>query len=246
MTHRLISTAATLALVSSLGCGGRASESSSSGAGATGGSIISGSGTSGSTSTLASSPCPDMTIDAGPPSASRVPLNHRAAGCCSVPRAPGPGPEPYPRGVAGTAADGGIACATDSECTAGTNGRCFPFQGTLGPGGCSYDECASDSDCPSGTPCICRSGDSDNDPNVCAPGGNCAVDSDCGSGGFCSPTETGCFSPYRYFCHTPEDTCLDDSDCPGPNSVPIAARGYCAYDPNVAHWACTQLLCFAP
>jgi len=38
-----------------------------------------------------------------------------------------------------------------------------------------------------------------------------------------------------YYCHTPKDTCVNDSDC--------ADAGYydvCAYDTSLGHWRCTE------
>ncbi len=220
---------------SAVGCGGRASESSNTAP------------DGGSTTSSATSACV-ATVDAGPPPTGRVPLYHRVAACCPTQRPPGTGPEPYPPGLAARSPDGGVACTTDAECTAGKNGRCFPFE-DFGPGGCSYDECSTDSDCPSGSPCECRSTQaSDNGANVCGPVGNCTVDSDCGAGGFCSPSQTGdCFSELSYYCRTPGDTCLDDTDCPAPTGKqPDAYIAECAYDPSVQHWACTQLVCLPP
>jgi hypothetical protein len=211
--------------------------------GATGG--MPGSAGSGGSSTL----CESTVAEAGSSSTvnARVPLKHRASPCCPSQRGPGPGTQPYPRGIAAMGADGSIACSSDSQCRSGTNGRCFPFEGLVGPGGCSYDECSTDSDCPSGMPCVCRSALSDNGANVCASGGNCAVDSNCGPGGYCSPSVDTCFGQSPYFCHTAFDTCIDDADCPPVNGdVANVTTAVCAYDPQAGHWACTQLVCYPP
>ena len=50
--------------------------------------------------------------------------------------------------------------------------------------------------------------------NVCYPAG-CRVDADCGPGGYCSPSPTlgCCGGPSGFHCHTPQDSCLNDSDC---------------------------------
>jgi hypothetical protein len=167
-----------------------------------------------------------------------VPLDHRAAGaCCPSQRGPGPSGQPYP--------SGSTTCTSDSDCTGGANGRCFPFAGLVGPGGCSYDECFTDSNCPSGTPCLCRSSPSDDSANVCVPGGNCVVDSDCGPGGYCSPSRGSCEELSPYYCHTASDTCISDSDCPyvdgGESYVTV-----CAYNPQAHRWACNQLRCLPP
>jgi hypothetical protein len=173
-----------------------------------------------------------------------IPIYHRAApSCCPTERGPAPGTQPYDGGIGGTA----NGCSTDSQCTAGADGRCFPWEGLVGPGGCSYDQCFTDSDC-SGAPCECRTSASDNTANVCAPGGNCALDSDCGSGGYCSPSQA-CFfyAPPTYYCHTASDTCINDDDCPlvdagGGCGVPRN----CVYDPQAQHWACSQQACCPP
>ena len=132
---------------------------------------------------------------------------------------------------------------SDNDCQAGENGRCnctsifpFPYNELL----CSYDSCRSDSDC-NGTVCRCRE-----DPtplqttqNYCFPAGNCLQDSDCGVGGYCSPSlVAGCGAGtwYGYFCHTPGDECMDDSDCAEGNA-------YCAFDGTSAHWICSTGLC---
>jgi len=171
----------------------------------------------------------------------RVPAVHRASGSAC----------PTARG-AGNICTGGIdqgtnACLTDSDCTAGTNGRCFSPNGPGAPGcsptACSYDDCSSDSDCPARVPCLCRSSAADSNANVCAAGGNCAVDADCGPGGYCSPGGFAdfCSTPI-YFCHTPADTCVDDSDCAQSGSGPLQA---CNYDVPSGHFACSEV-CIAP
>jgi hypothetical protein len=71
--------------------------------------------------------------------------------------------------------------------------------------------------------------------NACLPG-NCQTDGDCGSSGYCSPTFGGCGDyggVIAYYCHTPADTCIDDSDCVSPERA-----GYCMYSPEVGRWAC--------
>ena len=173
-----------------------------------------------------------------------VPIYHRAMpSCCPSERGPAPGTQPYATGMANS-------CSSDSQCTRGADGRCFPFEGLVGPGGCSYDQCFTDSDCPSGALCVCRTSASDNSANACAPGGNCALDSDCGSGGYCSPSG-GCGFGFTgaqgYYCHTVSDTCINDADCPvvdpgGGCQVPQN----CAYDAQAQHWACIQQACCPP
>jgi hypothetical protein len=245
----------TLVVVSSLGCGGHASSgtessgaggaASSSSSGSIGGSSIGGS----STRPITTTSCEPTGVDAGQPPEvdANVPLNHRPSACCSSQRGAGPGSQPYSQDTAARDLDGAVACLSDSECDSGTNGRCFPFEGLVGPGGCSYDECSSDSDCPAGTACVCRSSLSDSAANVCAPAGNCAVDSDCGPAGYCSPSRANCSYPSPYFCHTALDTCVNDADCASLDAgAPSFASAVCSYDEQARHWACSQLVCYPP
>jgi len=161
----------------------------------------------------------------------RVPKNHRPADVTC----------PSGRGTEdGQFGDSGVlgSCSRDSDCTQGTNGRCLPNIGGAFILSCSYDTCASDVDCP-GTVCVCRSSTTDVAPNVCGSSkSNCRIDSDCGPNGFCSPTESAdvfCFSTdLVYACHTAQDECVDDSDCP-------ASDPSCNYDPSVSHWKCGSL-----
>jgi hypothetical protein len=84
-----------------------------------------------------------------------APQSHRTSGLvCPQQRGPG---------VSGLAPpcspDAGVPtnCWQDSDCTAGTNGRCLPSPGPMAcMSGCSYDSCSSDSDCPTNIPCDCR------------------------------------------------------------------------------------------
>jgi hypothetical protein len=171
----------------------------------------------------------------------RIPVRHRAvAGTCDRTR-----PAPDPR-----APDAGgfpVQCRSHAECTAGINGRC----GGNGHDGwyCTYDMCFSDTDCaPSGSGvkragvCECGGGfRSDN--NVCLGEGNCRADADC-PGSYCSPTLGSCghYTPIvGYYCHTPKDQCLDDSDCA--QGGPFGQPGYCAYAPAVGYWKCSTAEC---
>jgi len=78
-------------------------------------------------------------------------------------------------------------------------------------------------------------------------GSNCRIDADCGAGGYCSRS----FAPdycnghdaicgfncgFGYFCHTPKDTCADDTDCAGL---------HCLYDVDTQSWACVAAPCGA-
>ena len=178
----------------------------------------------------------------------RAPLNHRAS-AAACPRGrdggvqiscPDSGAGPLP----------GNPCAVDSDCTAGNDGVCLcvpdlvaPPSGD-GPGllytetSCSYDQCFVDSDCGPRTPCDCREPSIYGSPNVCLSASNCAVDSDCGPPGFCSLSTVIDQTPsIGFFCHTPDDTCIDDSDCPtfdGPTAWE------CRFDATSAIWRCVQ------
>ena len=169
-----------------------------------------------------------------------IPDAHRTTAVpCPADRGPGPPTQPYSPAQS-------RGCASDSDCDAGMNGRCFPFEGLVGPGGCSYDECLTDSTCGPNTPCACRASATDNAANVCDTGGNCAVDSDCGPGGFCSPSPA-CGLP-RYFCHTAADTCVNDGDCPpvNPGTGSCETSSSCSYDSLLEHWVCNQFTCCLP
>jgi hypothetical protein len=130
-----------------------------------------------------------------------------------------------------------VPCRTHADCTEGQNGRCS----AIGRGGwvCTYDECFTDADCgaPGGV-CACGGSSSYADNNVCLSG-DCKTDADCGAAGFCSPTFGSCGSysgVVSYYCHTPQDECVDDADCGGP-------AGYCAYVPAARHWKCSNAHC---
>jgi hypothetical protein len=175
--------------------------------------------------------------DAGSSTNDRIPLNHRASGE-TCPSARGAG------SISACDYDAGppAACLHDTDCTAGTNGRCMvpEFVPLACATGCSYDECASDSDCPSGVPCDCRASASDNSANVCVTDSTCRVDSDCGSGGYCSPSAGfGSFHcQTAYFCHNAKDTCVDDTDC--------GSSQKCEFDPTAGHWSCGGPTCEPP
>jgi hypothetical protein len=240
--------ALSMALVSLVGCGGQINKT--------------GNGTradaGGMTVPIA---CEPNLVEAGAASGSDagVPQNHRStAACCPAQRGPGPSGQPYQTcsGPAGTQCPANMAstCASDSECTTGVNGRCFPWEGLVGPGGCSYDECFTDSHCGSKTPCLCRSSAADNNANVCDVGGNCAVDSDCGPWEYCSPSvpfqdPNICWGLALYYCHTATDQCLNDSDCNPPDAglaLPDNPGYGCAYNPQDTRWECVKNVCALP
>jgi hypothetical protein len=235
----------TMVVVAALGCGGSVAGTgtlvdASAGTGReTGAGTSKGADDSGSSDAIAPVACGPTSVDAGAPSTgdAAVPLDHRPThACCPASRGPGPSGQPYSSGNA----DG---CSSDSQCTAGVNGRCFPFGGLVGRGGCSYDECFTDSQCGPQAICACRGSSTDQSANYCVPVGDCVVDSDCGPGGYCSPSRESCGST-PYYCHTPVDTCTNDTDCPAVDAggSPCAVVAPCAYDLQERRWTCRQVV----
>ncbi len=160
-----------------------------------------------------------------------APMRHRVsdAACATAPAA---GACPIPSGPP-------VSCHADSDCSTGRNGRCIGSRGGAFTCFCTYDTCARDSDCSMGGPCACHGEPyAGGSGNTCVPG-NCRTDSDCGAGGYCSPSlsPSGCGGLGGYYCHTPQDLCVDDEDCStssGPQSCSfVAAR---------ARWECQPLL----
>jgi hypothetical protein len=156
-----------------------------------------------------------------------VPASHRTsdAACTVVPPAGS-----CPSGFSGN-------CKSDSDCTAGLNGRCNPF-GATAACACAYDACTKDTDCPPSSVCACGVGLAG---NACVASG-CRVDTDCGAGGYCSPTvaiDPSCmkYGFNGYFCHTKSDTCVNDTDCPAAPMGPQA----CVYQADTQHWACATV-----
>jgi hypothetical protein len=190
----------------------------------------------------------------------RVPQHHRPAGSsCPAGRAagslPGCSTGGAPTDLPGSCLhDGNCTAGTNGRCVSPRVGG--PL---FCPGLCSYDQCSDDSGCHLG-PCECRTNEASAAPNVCEESSNCRVDSDCGAGGFCSPSLVGaacqcpgspdlcdssthCFAGttevpcscgdscgHGYYCHTPDDACLDDADCVG--------QGLCSYDRLKHRWSC--------
>jgi hypothetical protein len=224
-----------------VGCGIVTTSTTSSSSG-TGGATSSSHTSSGAGAGGASS-CQPAFVEAGASLAGdmEIPIYHRAEpACCPTERAPAPAGQPYGPAQA-------VGCTTDSQCTSGRDGRCYPFEGLVGPGGCSYDACLTDSDCPSGASCLCRSSASDTSTNRCVTGGDCVLDSDCGQGGYCSPS-AGCEGPLAYHCHTATDTCINDTDCPSVDAGGFSCdtASICAFDVQAKHWGCTQMVCCPP
>jgi hypothetical protein len=245
MTHSATLISALTAVLAAVGCssssiGTNDVSRGSTSAGMDAGAIVA-DATASDSSNASTTPDDAQFVIPGPPSFivdGEVPSSHRPEPVsCPSQRGPGPSGQPYSHN----------SCASDSDCTAGTNGRCFPGAGLAGAGGCSYDQCDVDSDCGTKTPCDCRSSPSDNAANVCAQGSNCAVDSDCGPGGYCSAAPGCGGAPTQYFCHTASDTCVNDSDCPPVSAgAGCATSTVCGYDGQAQRWACSQLTCCPP
>lgn len=184
-----------------------------------------------------------------------APSSHRAAAsACTQPR--GPVAVPGPPNCPGNSAAG---CTQDSDCIEGANGRCVSDTHGCTQVYCSYDGCQSDSDCAPNEACACRESAWQSTVNSCV-NAECHIDADCGLGGFCSPSLVGnpcmCLSAaackpnegscspgpcvcgdscgHGYFCHTPQDTCLDDGDCEA------GAGATCNYDALEHRWNCAR------
>jgi hypothetical protein len=175
-------------------------------------------------------------VDGGDGSRNRVPQNHRsAAETCVAER----GTLPVPDSCLADSGSQFTRCLSDSDCRAGSNGRCSARPTTCITN-CSYDSCSADSDCGVHVPCHCRTSPTDFSNSWCVSGSNCAIDSDCGPGGYCSPSLvgilggcTGCGT--GYFCHTASDRCVDDADCTSRNSTT------CAYNVPSGSWTCAEV-----
>jgi hypothetical protein len=126
-------------------------------------------------------------------------------------------------------------CTRDSDCPGDVPCACRSTSSDSAPNVCATaSNCRVDADCgaagfcsPSlvNNPCQCFS------ESFCAPGssGCTATGVDgatkqvrCSCGGNCG---------HGYFCHTPTDSCLDDSDCAG---------GICTFDLNSQVWLCAS------
>jgi hypothetical protein len=153
----------------------------------------------------------------------RAPARHRVSSdVCGVDRGAGGTGGPVYCGAGG---DTGQLCA-------GLNPACClppPSPGNLPVPYCTADQCATDADCPGTSICNCGGGGNSCSRNSCSSA-ECRVDADCGAGMYCSPSLLLC-TFYVYTCHTPNDTCADDADCP-PGS------GTCNYDSGTGRWRC--------
>jgi hypothetical protein len=171
---------------------------------------------------------------------SKVPVVHRptAPVCTSTTR------PVYNCGQHITPQPPNVMCSLDSDCQTGADGRCT---GNAHDGcTCTYDTCTSDADCAAGQLCDCRSTwrYGANGPNVCLTS-NCRVDADCGAGGYCSPSlDPGCgayLGVTGWYCHTADDSCVNDSDCQGLDGG--FGTPFCGYHPEVGHWVCSVGQC---
>jgi hypothetical protein len=147
---------------------------------------------------------------------------------------------PAPPGDCNITGGAGV-CHSDSSCTNGTNGRCIETSGGALTCFCTYDTCANDAACPTGQTCACHGSPYTQGAGNTCTASNCRVDANCGSGGYCSPADNAgsCGSLLGYFCHTPNDQCLDDSDCPTGNGPMV-----CTYVMSASRWECKmQGLC---
>jgi hypothetical protein len=160
-----------------------------------------------------------------------VPMNHRADDSqCLTPRGPG---------TCAPTTGSGLMCTADSQCAdGGADGRCTASGG--GPAGCSctYDACQTDSDCGAGQLCVCHGSAYSYGGNACMPG-SCRVDSDCGAAGYCSPAHgtTNCGYVSGYYCHTPRDLCVNDSDCSSTSGADV-----CTWSATDNRWECQAAL----
>jgi hypothetical protein len=241
-----------LLLVCLVGCGGAAplgvaggAGSAGKGTGSAGATGEAGKGSAGATGTAGAPGSAGATGGAGTTGtgghggmSGRVPQKHRATAVAC--------PTERPAGSC-TIADGGTSsCISDSDCTAGSNGRCNSVQRVLYGCTCTYDDCTTDADCQKqGGPCECRPAAQGivapvaTQGNVCMLG-NCRVDGDCGAGGYCSPTLGTCGAyggVEGYYCHTAKDKCVDDGDCAAQGG------GDCRYDTTNGVWACATSFC---
>jgi hypothetical protein len=173
-------------------------------------------------------------IDAGPIDAGSVDAGPVDGGCCSANSDGGCcRTQPFNHRVKATAcapsADGGI--------TGRDGGGCSPFTGVC------EDQCLTDADCGAGYVCSCAGqtfGYSERTTNFCVEA-SCETDVDCGSGGFCSPSVGDSIGNFygiqSYECHGCADCCVNDIDC-GATSPGKLGQPYCAYSPELGHWAC--------
>lgn len=203
-----------------MGCGGQTTGINGAGNGGT--PPVGGAGTTGSTVTFGGATPITSVI---PP---RLPESHRveAASCVGVNAPPEPTYIPNPQMS---------RCTKHADCAdGGVSGKCVNGVGMAGSiYSCVYDTCATDADCSPGMVCYCSS----TQAARCFSVGNCRTDADCGTSAYayCSPSMSWDCGGYRpvdgYHCHTPQDSCMDDSDCAGSD--------YCNFNEYEGRWKCT-------
>jgi hypothetical protein len=127
-------------------------------------------------------------------------------------------------------------CLTDTDCANGGVCQCAGDEASLCSAGCNCPDHAPSCTVQQDFACSCGNA------NLCVLGTqpsakNCRVDADCGPGRYCSPGFNGCGELAGWFCHTPDDTCFDHTDCPGggPCYPPFAA--------DARGWRCGQAEC---
>jgi len=99
-------------------------------------------------------------------------------------------------------------CATDADCTDGSNGYCSLEYGQVDGCYCRYG-CETDSDCGVGQLCMCGEL-----AGTCVAA-ECQSDADCEGAALCIYTEVGepgC-GGMIWACQTADDTCLSSADC---------------------------------
>lgn len=204
------------------GSGSGSSSGSGSGSGSSSGGSNSSSG-SGSSSGGSSSSSGGSSSSSG---SARTPVNHRPNDMqCQT--TPAPGNCQF--------TGQGAPCTMDSQCTAGTDGRCVMLGGPVVSCQCTYDACMHDGDCATGSTCVCHGSPYvGGEGNTCVAG-NCRVDADCGPSGYCSPAydTMSCGGLLGYFCHTAGDQCVDDADCQDAGTY-----DYCTYSQTASRWQC--------
>lgn len=129
-------------------------------------------------------------------------------------------------------------CSSDSDCPSNQPCECRASTSSSQPNACVTEgDCRVDADCGAGGYCS---------PSLVGISGSCVGAAACwpdAGGGSCSMytpatgwVDVPCLCPvscgHGYFCHTPNDACIDDSDCEAGKS--------CNYDTEAKHWSCSS------
>jgi hypothetical protein len=123
-------------------------------------------------------------------------------------------------------------CLDDSGCGAAAPCQCRTSEASGTPNTCESDsDCRVDADCGPGgfcSPSVVEGACDCLDAALCDPSEHlrCTVD------GMDVPCECGDACGHGYFCHTPDDACLDDADCAGKG-------GTCNFDRLRHRWTCS-------